>query len=307
MIENKTTNYTVDESAKRLDVYISSKTGFSRSKTEQMIAGGFILLNNGAVKKSGTKVKVGDVITVIESPPVEKIEKKDIPIEILFEDESIAVINKPKGLTVHPAGYNRTDTLVNALMFNLNSLSAINGELRPGIVHRLDKDTSGVMVVAKNDKAHISLSSQIKDRTVQKIYLSILEGVPKKETGSIDTLIGRDKKDRKKMTVTYNDGRQAITKYKVLQAFNKNSYVEFEILTGRTHQIRVHAKHMGNPVVGDPVYGYKKQRFSVKGQLLHAYKLSFNHPETNERLTFTAPLPDDFTGVLKILQKEERE
>lgn len=284
----------------RLDVALSESTGKTRSAIKQLIEKGDVLVNGLPPKKSGETVKAGDVITLTVPDAVEKIEKNDIPIDILYEDGDVAVINKPQGLTVHPAGGNYTDTLVNALMFRLDSLSGINGEIRPGIVHRLDKDTSGVMIVAKNDEAHLSLSRQIADRTVVKEYVAILEGNLTPDEGRIETKIGRSPRDRKQMAVT-PDGRTAVTEWRVITRFKENCFVLFRILTGRTHQIRVHAKHLGHPVVGDKTYGYKKQKFNLDGQLLHAYRLTVTHPKSGERMTFSAPLPDYFVRVYDTL------
>lgn len=288
----------------RLDVALSESTGKTRSAIKQLIEKGDVLVNGLPPKKSGETVKTGDVITLTVPDAVEKIEKKDIPIDILYEDGDVAVINKPQGLTVHPAGGNYTDTLVNALMFRLDSLSGINGEIRPGIVHRLDKDTSGVMIVAKNDEAHLSLSRQIADRTVVKEYVAILEGNLTPDEGRIETKIGRSPRDRKQMAVT-PDGRTAVTEWRVITRFKENCFVLFRILTGRTHQIRVHAKHLGHPVVGDKTYGFKKQKFNLDGQLLHAYRLTVMHPKSGERMTFSAPLPDYFVRVYDALAAKD--
>ena len=288
----------------RLDVALSEATGKTRSAIKQLIESGNVLVNGNPPKKSGEMVKAGDEIAITVPDAVEKIEKKDIPIEILYEDKDVAVINKPQGLTVHPAGGNYTDTLVNALMFRLDSLSGINGEIRPGIVHRLDKDTSGVMIVAKNDSAHLSLSKQIADRTVKKEYVAILEGNLSPDEGRIETKIGRSPRDRKQMAVT-PDGRTAVTEWQVITRFKDNCFVLFRILTGRTHQIRVHAKHLGHPVVGDKTYGFKKQKFALDGQLLHAYRLTVTHPTTGGRLTFTAPVPDYFVRVYNALAAKD--
>ncbi len=290
----------------RLDTIFSLSTGLTRSRAAKLIDDGCVLLNGEKPKKSGVAVKIGDEISYEIPELVEKIEKKDIPFEILYEDDDLAVINKPQGLTVHPAGGNYTDTLVNALMYRLDSLSGINGEIRPGIVHRLDKDTSGVMVVAKNDKAHLSLSKQIKDRTVVKEYLALLEGNLTQSEGRIETKIDRSTRDRKLMTVSKTTGREAITDYKVITRFADNCLVLFRIHTGRTHQIRVHAKHLSHPVVGDKSYGFKKQKFNLDGQLLHAYRLSFTHPSTGKIMTFIAPLPEYFVKVHDALAVSER-
>ncbi len=284
----------------RLDVIVSALTGYTRSRIKQLVEKGLVRADGVTVKKCGHTLKKGDTVTLDVPDLVEKIEKKDIPVDILYEDDDIAVINKPQGLTVHPAGGNYTDTLVNALMYRLDKLSGINGEIRPGIVHRLDKDTSGVMVVAKNDAAHLNLSAQIAKRTVKKEYLALLEGNLKDDSGTIVTRIGRSPKNRKLMAVL-PEGREAVTDYTVLTRFDDNCLVLFVIRTGRTHQIRVHAKYIGHPVVGDKSYGYKKQKFDLNGQLLHAYRLTFTHPTTGKVMTFVAPVPDYFVKVYDTL------
>lgn len=284
----------------RLDVIVSALTGYTRSRIKQLVEKGLVRADGVTVKKCGHTLKKGDTVTLDVPDLVEKIEKKDIPVDILYEDDDIAVINKPQGLTVHPAGGNYTDTLVNALMYRLDKLSGINGEIRPGIVHRLDKDTSGVMVVAKNDAAHLNLSAQIAKRTVKKEYLALLEGNLKDDSGTVVTRIGRSPKNRKLMAVL-PEGREAVTDYTVLTRFDDNCLVLFVIRTGRTHQIRVHAKYLGHPVVGDKSYGYKKQKFDLNGQLLHAYRLTFTHPTTGKVMTFVAPVPDYFVKVYDTL------
>lgn len=287
----------------RLDVYISANTDFTRSYVEKLVDGGLCKINGRVASKSGIKLKSGDFIELVVPEPVNKIEKKDIYFEIIYEDADIAVINKPQGLTVHPAGNNFDNTLVNGLMFRLDHLSGINGVIRPGIVHRLDKDTSGVMIIAKNDKAHLSLSQQIADRTVKKRYVALLEGNLSDDSGIIKTKIGRNPKNRQQMAVTF-DGKDAVTEYRVIERFKDNCFVMFNLHTGRTHQIRVHAKYLGHPVVGDPVYGFKKQKFNLKGQLLHSYSLTVKHPVTEKEMTFTAPIPDYFVDVYNILANQ---
>ncbi len=231
------------------------------------------------------------------------LEAKNIPLDIVYQDKDIAIINKPQGMTVHAGNGTHGSTLVNALLYHLDSLSGINGVIRPGIVHRIDKDTSGLLVVAKNDAAHLSLSKQIKDKTCHRIYLALLEGVVKQNDGVIDTFIGRSDKNRTMMAVK-DSGRRAVTHFKVLKRYKEFTFAEFKLETGRTHQIRVHCKYIGHPIVGDPVYGYEKQKFKLNGQLLHAWKLELTHPSTGERMTFEAPIPDYFQAVLQKLDKQ---
>lgn len=260
------------------------------------------MLNGKIVTKAGQKVKEGIIEIDNTQTELTDIKGEDIPLDIIYEDEDLAVINKPQGMVVHPACGNRTGTLVNACLNKLDHLSGINGEIRPGIVHRIDKDTSGLLVVAKNNEAHLSLSKQIQDKTCSRHYIALLEGVVKEDTGEINAPIGRSKTDRKKMAVI-REGRQAKTTYKVIERFKDYTLCEFILSTGRTHQIRVHAKHINHPVVGDKVYGYKKQRFDLNGQLLHAYKLGLVHPRTKEQMEFVCGLPEYFKDILKILRQ----
>lgn len=286
----------------RLDVWLSEETEYTRSYIKQLIDSGRVSVNGKKVK-GGTVLKSGDEIDLDPPEPITTVEPRDIPITLLYEDNDIAVVDKQQGLTVHPAAGNYDNTLVNALLFRLKNLSAINGALRPGIVHRLDKNTSGVMVVAKNDKAHLSLSEQIAARTVTKLYLGLTDGHWKEEKGRIDAPVGRNPRDRKLMAVTAN-GRSAVTDYEVVERLDAHDLVRFRILTGRTHQIRVHAKYMGHPITGDEQYG-KGAFYGTAGQLLHAYSLTFRHPTTGEEMTFTAPLPPHFEKVLKLLGSKE--
>jgi len=290
----------------RLDVFVAKEFDCSRSSVAKWIEDGFVLVNGNTVK-AGYAVKPTDKIEVAipDIAPIDLI-PENIPLEILFEDSDIVVINKAQGMTVHPGGGVNSGTLANALLYHFESLSSKGGKARPGIVHRLDKDTSGVLVVAKNDKSHGLLGEQFSNRQVTKIYEAIVEGVVKTSEGEIKTLIDRDIKERKKMRVSENSGREAVSRYKVLECYAKNSYLEFQILTGRTHQIRVHAKHLGHPVVGDMQYGFKKQRFNLEGQLLHAKQLSFTHPMSNEHMTFSAPHNESFVRILTLLQKERQ-
>lgn len=283
-----------------MDVYLATETGFTRSYVKTLVDKGYALLN-GKKEKCGKTLRGGDVLDVNPPEPVVCAEPKDIPFEIIYEDDDVAVINKPQGLTVHPAPGNWDNTLVNGLLFRLKNLSTINGVLRPGIVHRLDKNTSGVMVVAKTDEAHLSLAKQIADRTVTKIYVALLVGHLPQKSGTIKTLIGRNPKNRKLMAVTQSEGREAVTEYEVMEPLGKYDLVRFHILTGRTHQIRVHAKYIGHPVVGDEEYG-RGQEMGTKGQLLHSSELSFVHPHSGEMMTFSAPLPDYFSKIIDDLR-----
>lgn len=289
----------------RIDAYIAGKVNdLSRSMIQKLIKNGGVILN-GKTVKANKSVKEGDVIVINKpQPQPSQILPQDIPLDIIYQDEHIAVINKQRGLSVHPAGTNRSNTLVNALLYHIKDLSCIGGVIRPGIVHRLDKNTTGLIVVAKNDSAHNNLSRQISSKKCRRIYRALCEGIIKQDSGEIDAPIGRSLRDRKKMDIVLN-GRPARTFYKVLKRFKNNTYAEFELVTGRTHQIRVHLKHTGHPVVCDDVYGYKKQRFNIKGQLLHSYKLILTHPVTKEVMEFTAPLPSDFQNVLEILEYKE--
>ncbi|WP_284680752.1 RluA family pseudouridine synthase [Aceticella autotrophica] len=297
-------NVPLADIGKRIDVFLASEMDYTRSYIKKLILEGLVLVNDDTVKPN-YKLKENDKITV-NIPEAEKIdiEPENIPLDILYEDEDIIVINKPQGMVVHPAPGNYSGTLVNALLYHCKNLSGINGVLRPGIVHRLDKDTSGVMVVAKNDKAHLSLASQIKDRKILKKYVAVVEGVIKEDEGYVEAPIGRHHADRKKMAVV-EDGRYALTLYKVLERFKNNTYVEAVIKTGRTHQIRVHMAYIGHPIVGDTVYGYKKQKFNLKGQVLHARLLGIIHPAKNEYMEFEAPLPEYFVKLIEKIRLTE--
>ncbi|MCQ2387331.1 MAG: RluA family pseudouridine synthase [Clostridia bacterium] len=295
MINNK---FIVSEQVDRADIYLSEKTGFTRSHIKILCDEGNLFVN-GKIAKSNKKLKVGDevVFTVPENKPLD-LEPKNIPLDIVYEDEDLAVINKPQGMTVHAGNGTKGDTLVNALLYHLDNLSGINGVIRPGIVHRIDKNTSGLLVVAKNDKTHVALAKQLENKTCHREYVALLEGVLKNDSGRIETFIGRDKNNRTKMAVS-SFGRRAITDYKVLERFNNFTLCEFSLKTGRTHQIRVHAKYLGHPVVGDIEYGYKNQKFKLNGQLLHARKLEFVHPSTGKVVSFEAPIPDYFMEIIK--------
>ena len=289
------------ETQERLDVYLTEKLNKTRSAVKKLIADGLITVN-GKTEKAGKVVKCGDEISATLPDPVPlDLTPENLPLDIVYQDEDVAVINKAQGVTVHAGNGTHGSTLVNALLYHLDSLSGINGVIRPGIVHRIDKDTSGLLVVAKNDAAHLSLSDQIKNKTCARIYYALVEGVVKTDKGEIETYIGRSDKNRTMMAVT-DHGRKAITDYETVKRFSSYTLMRFSLKTGRTHQIRVHCKYIGHPIVGDPVYGYKTQKFKLNGQLLHAAELAFNHPRTGKRMTFTAPLPDYFEAVLKKLE-----
>ena len=288
----------------RLDVYLAAETEYSRSYIKKLTEDGQVLVN-GSECKCSRILKENDVVEmdiVERSGP--SVIAKNIPLDIIYEDDDIVVVNKQAGLTVHPGAGNSEDTLVGALVWRGTALSDVNGSCRLGIVHRLDKDTTGVMVVAKNNKAHAALASQFEKRSAVKLYVALLEGNLKDDTGMITTFIGRSEKDRRIMAVT-REGRVAVTQYKVLRRFERNCLTEFNLHTGRTHQIRVHAKFLGHPVVGDKTYGSDSKRFSsLPGQLLHSKSLTITHPTSGERMTFTAPVPEIFAKTLETVEKE---
>ena len=293
----------IADKSERLDVFLSEKLDKTRSAVKKLVDDGVITVNGNKVK-AGRTLKIGEEISVNIPDPVKlDLEAENIPLDIIYQDKDIAIINKPQGMTVHAGNGTHGSTLVNALLYHLDSLSGINGVIRQGIVHRIDKDTSGLLVVAKNDAAHLSLSEQIKNKTCHRIYLALLEGPVKQNDGVIDTFIGRSDKNRTMMAVK-DSGRRAVTHFKVLKRYKEFTFAEFKLETGRTHQIRVHCKYIGHPIVGDPVYGYEKQKFKLNGQLLHAWKLELTHPSTGERMSFEAPLPDYFQAVLQKLDKQ---
>jgi len=286
----------------RIDKFLSSELSeFTRSQIQMMIEEGLVTVNNKVIK-SNYKLKINDEITVlIKEPELTDIEPQDIPLDVVYEDSDIIVINKPSGMVVHPALGNYKNTLVNALLFHCKDLSGINGKIRAGIVHRIDKDTSGLLVACKNDLAHKNLSEQFMEHKVNKIYYCLVNGVIPHNIGLIDAPIGRDPQSRQQMAVVEN-GKEARTHFKVLERFEKNTLVEVKLETGRTHQIRVHMKYIGYPLVGDPIYGVRKV-VGDNGQFLHAKKLEFYHPRTNEFLSFESELPEDFKELLINLKK----
>lgn len=287
----------------RLDAYIAENmNNLSRTMVKKLVEDGNVSVN-GKNQKVSYKVQENDEI-VVNVPEAKELDIKaeDIPVDVVYEDDDIIVVNKPKGLVVHPANGNWDGTLVNAIMaICKDSLSGIGGEIRPGIVHRLDKDTSGLLIIAKNDEAHLNMSNQIKDRQVKKIYYALVRGVVPENEATINMPIGRSTKDRKKMAVTKN-GKEAVTHFKVLERFNKYTLLEVKIDTGRTHQIRVHLSEIGHPVVGDEVYSNGKNEFGIKGQLLHAKSLDFKHPITGKPMHLETDLPKEFENVLKQLR-----
>ncbi len=292
-----------EDAGTRIDKLLSAQLpDMSRSALQKLTEEESVLVSGKAVSKN-YKLKSGDVITVdIPEPQVLKAEPQDIPIDIVYEDDALLVVNKPKGMVVHPAAGNPDGTLVNALLYHCKGrLSSINGVIRPGIVHRIDKFTSGLLMVAKTDKAHNSLAAQIKEHSFTREYNAVCVGRFKEPTGTINEPIGRSKFDRKKMCVTYQNSKEAVTHYEVIEELGQYSLVRFRLETGRTHQIRVHSAFIGHPVLGDDVYGrpYK----GIEGQCLHAKKLGFVHPETGEYMEFDSQLPDYFTRILDKLRK----
>lgn len=287
----------------RLDKLLTSfNEDWSRTQVQQWIVDEHVKIN-GEKAKRNYKVETNDLITLVIPEPTElEIEAENIPLDIVYEDQDVVVVNKPRGMVVHPAPGHYSGTLVNALMHHCKDLSGINGVIRPGIVHRIDKDTSGLIMVAKNDRAHESLVEQLKAKTTRRMYKAIVHGVISHEYGTIDAPIGRDKKDRQSMTVTEENSRDAVTHFTVLETFKNYTYVQCELETGRTHQIRVHMKYIGYPLAGDPKYGPKRKTLDINGQALHAAVLGFVHPRTGEDMLFEAPLPADIEHLLALLR-----
>ena len=292
------TEYRALGDGRRADVILSKATGLSRSRVAGLMAEGCCTLAGKPCLKAGTKAGAGEelILRVPEARPAEP-QPEDLPLEILYQDADLAVVIKPRGMVTHPAAGHEAGTLVNALMHHLDSLGGIGGELRPGIVHRLDKDTSGLMIVAKNDESQLALSQMLADRKIEKHYRALVEGTMKEPEGRIELPIGRSKNDRKKMAVD-PAGREAVTEWKALAEGRGCTLLDVHILTGRTHQIRVHMKSISHPVCGDPLYGWEKG-VKVPCLMLHAFSLTFSHPRTGEQLHFEAPLPDDFREGLR--------
>jgi 23S rRNA pseudouridine1911/1915/1917 synthase len=296
---------TDEEDGDRLDVFLADNTEMSRSRLQKLIKSSKVEVNENIVNKASYNIRDGDkVLVYIPEPEKYHIKPQDLNIEIIYQDSDIALVNKPVDMVVHPSPGHRDGTLVNAILHKCKDLSGINGVLRPGIVHRIDKETSGILIIAKNDFSHVSLSAQLKQKTISKEYLALVYGDVKNESGTIRTLIGRDPNNRLRMTVLSNGGKEAITHYKVLERFDKYTLLSVDLETGRTHQIRVHLDHVGYPIIGDAVYGNKQSKAAFsKGQFLHAKKLEFIHPRSKKRVSFIAALPDDRNQFLKKLRK----
>ncbi len=297
----QTYEFIAEENGIRLDKYIKIEN-MPRSQIQRLIDDGNVTVN-GNIAKGSLKLKIGDTITVNVPPPTEAdIKPEDIPLDIVYEDEHLLVVNKPQGMVVHPAHGNLTGTLVNALMYHCkDSLSGINGVMRPGIVHRIDKDTSGLLLVAKTNEAHLSLSEQIKTKTAHRHYICIVCGIVENKKGLIDAPIGRHPTNRLKMAVTPNNSKNAVTHFEVIEHLNNATYVACDLETGRTHQIRVHMQYIGHPIIGDPLY-LNKNPYNLSGQALHAQKISFDHPVTKERMEFSVDAPKYFYELLEKLR-----
>ncbi|MBQ3508893.1 MAG: RluA family pseudouridine synthase [Peptococcaceae bacterium] len=289
----------------RLDSYLAEQLeGISRSYLQKLIGDQLILVNQKAVK-SNYKIKTGDqlLVQIPEAAPI-AIQPEPMDLDIVYEDSDLLIVNKPVGLVVHPAHGHYSGTLVNGLLAHCTDLSGINGKMRPGIVHRIDKDTSGLLMIAKNDLAHQHLAEQLKEHSIKRAYYALVQGVISEPAGLVDAPIGRHEVDRKKMAVTFKNSKEARTHYYVKERFARTTFIECRLETGRTHQIRVHMAYLGHPLVGDPLYGTRKNNLDFPGQALHAYALGFVHPRTGEELYFEAPLPEHFQTVLKTLADE---
>ncbi len=290
----------IDNDGIRIDKYLLDKLDISRNKIQKLINDNNILVNGKSVKTSYI-VRVDDLIEC-DFLYKEKIDilPEDIPLDIVYEDDDLLVVNKPSGMVVHPAVGNYSHTLVNALMYHCNNLSQVNGVIRPGIIHRIDADTSGLLLVAKNNMAHVDLAKQISEKSVKREYIALVDGVIKEDTATIDAPIGRDVKNRKKMCVTADNSKDAITNIKVIERYKNSTLITCSLLTGRTHQIRVHMNYIGHSVINDPVYGSKKLVDSLFGQMLHARKIGFVHPRTHEYMEFTCEPPEKFLDILEM-------
>ncbi|MBU8907087.1 RluA family pseudouridine synthase [Desertibacillus haloalkaliphilus] len=296
---------TDEQENERIDKLLTTfDESWSRTQIQQWIKDGHVTVNEKKVK-SNYKCQPNDtIVLLLPEPEVLEVEPEEMDLDIVYEDEDVIVVNKPRGMVVHPAPGHYSGTLVNGLMAHCKDLSGINGVIRPGIVHRIDKDTSGLLMVAKNDVAHESLVQQLKDKTTKRLYQAIVHGVIEHNQGTIDAPIGRDKQDRQSMTVTDESSRDAVTHFTVLERYRNYCYVQCQLETGRTHQIRVHMKYIGFPIAGDPKYGPKKT-LPIDGQALHAQVLGFTHPRTKEEMLFEAPVPEDMTSLLDFLRKSD--
>lgn len=293
-----------EQAGRRLDVFLAGESPeLSRSHIQKLIAGEMVTVN-GRTARANYRVRTADEVVLRVPPPRElAVQPENIPLDIYYQDADLVVVNKPRGLVVHPAEGNYSGTLVNALLYHCPDLSGVNGVLRPGIVHRLDKDTSGLLMVAKNDAAHIELARQLKDRLVARRYLALAYGNFKEDAGTVDAPIGRHPRDRQKMAVVTRGGRPAVTHYRVRQRYGQYTLLELRLETGRTHQIRVHLTYLGHPLAGDLKYGPARPFYGLQGQFLHAYLLGFNHPRNREHMEFTAPLPVELQAVLDRLDE----
>ena len=298
----------VDDNSKvgiRLDTFIKDNSDFSRTYTASLIEEGYVTVNDVIVEKTSYKTRLNDIVNITEKEiEVLDIVPENIPLNIVYEDDDILIIDKERGMVVHPSNGHSSRTLVNAIMFHCkDKLSSINGVIRPGIVHRIDKDTSGILCICKNDEAHKNIAVQFSEHTNVRKYYAIVKGQISKDSGEINKPIGRDKRNRLRMAIDKN-GKEAITRFKVIKRFNNYTYIECELLTGRTHQIRVHMKDMGYPLLGDLTYGKVDRNFKdLDGQILHAYYLEMNHPKTNERIKFESDIPEYFKNILNELEK----
>ena len=294
----------IDNDGIRIDKYLLDKLDISRNKIQKLINDNNILVNGKSVKASYI-VRVDDLIEC-DFLNKEKIDilPEDIPLDIVYEDDDLLVVNKPSGMVVHPAVGNYSHTLVNALMYHCNNLSQVNGVIRPGIVHRIDADTSGLLLVAKNDMAHVDLAKQISEKSVKREYIALVDGVIKEDTATIDAPIGRDVKNRKKMCVTADNSKDAITNIRVIERYKNSTLITCSLLTGRTHQIRVHMNYIGHSVINDPVYGSKKLIDPLFGQMLHARKIVFVHPRTHEYMEFSCEPPEKFLDILEMYKNK---
>lgn len=296
----------IEDEGKRLDVYLTEHLTGSRSYYQNLIKDGHVIVN-GKLGKANLKLNAQATIEVtIPEPESLEVKPEDIPLDILYEDHDIIIVNKPRGMVVHPAVGNYHGTLVNALLYHCKDLSGINGAIRPGIVHRLDKDTSGVMMAAKNDLAHVGLAEQVKAHSAKRSYIALVHGNIVEEHGTVDAPIGRHPKDRLKMAVLFSNSKEAITHFNVLERYGKYTLVECILETGRTHQIRVHFAYIDHPVVNDPVYGYRKQEFPIVGQALHSHTLDLVHPITGEKMHFEAPLEEEFLACIDYAKEHNK-